>query len=406
VHLVIHTQYYPPEIGAPQRRLSALAQGAARRGHRVTVLTAMPNYPTGRIHEGYGGLARREHRDGVDIVRTFIYPTQRANLVPRLLNYFSFVVSSAVLGSMMVNSADYWLVESPPLFLGLSGLWLSCLKRARLIFNVSDLWPESAVRLGVLDLDSHAFRWSSRLEALCYQRAWLVSGQSQSTVSSINERFPQCFTYHFSNGVDTQVFGLGRATVAARSTLLGGSEDGRFVALYAGLHGLAQGLEQILEVAKAFRGDPNLSFVLVGDGPEKSALMDQAAEANLANVRFLDPFPASEIPALLAAADTVLVPLKRHIPGAVPSKLYEAMASQRPTVLLATGEPADLVRRNQAGIVVNPGDIESLAAALRKLQASPELRQVYGENGRKAAERHFDRGGIVDRFLDLLEEDL
>jgi len=306
----------------------------------------------------------------------------------------------------MVNPADYWLVESPPLFLGLSGLWLNRLKGARLIFNVSDLWPESAVRLGVLESDSLAFRWSSRLEALCYERAWLVSGQSQSTVSSIKERFPQCPTYHFSNGVDTQVFRQGRATAAARTMLLGESEEGRFVALYAGLHGLAQGLEQILEVAKAFRSDPRLGFVLVGDGPEKSALMDQAKEANLANVRFLDPCPASEIPALLAAADALLVPLKRHIPGAVPSKLYEAMASERPTVLVATGEPADLVRRYGAGIVVDPGDIESLAAALEKLQGSPELRQVYGENGRKAAERHFDRQVIVDRFLDFLEENL
>jgi glycosyltransferase involved in cell wall biosynthesis len=306
----------------------------------------------------------------------------------------------------MVKTADYWLVESPPLFLGLSALWLSRLKGARLIFNVSDLWPESAVRLGVLDSDSLAFRWSSRLEALCYESAWLVSGQSQSTVASVKERFPKCPTYHFSNGVDTQVFDSSRATAAARATLLGYAEGEKVVALYAGLHGLAQGLDQILELAKVLRNDPGLGFVLVGDGPEKAALMRQAAELDLANVRFLDPRPASEIPALLAAADVVLVPLKRLIPGAVPSKLYESMASRRPTLLLASGEPADLVRRHQAGLVVNPGDIEGLSEAIRKLQKSRELRQVYGENGRQAAECYFDRRVIVDRFLDHLEEHL
>lgn len=406
MRLVIHTQYYPPEIGAPQARLSALARHAVLRGHTTTVLTGMPNYPTGRIYEGYGGLARRDCVEGVDVVRTFIYPTQRASLVPRLLNYFSFVLSSAVLGSAMVRRADYWLVESPPLFLGLSGLWLGSLKRARLIFNVSDLWPESAVRLGVLDSDSVAFGLSSRLEALFYEKAWLVSGQSKSTVSSIKERFPHCPTYHFSNGVDTQVFACERATDAARVTLGGEPGSGKLVALYAGLHGLAQGLEQILEVAEMVRSDPSFGFVLIGDGPEKALLRQQAEERNLTNVRFLDPRPASEIPALLAAADVLLVPLKRHIPGAVPSKLYEAMASGRPTVLVATGEPADIVRRYHAGIVVSPGEIEEFVEALRTLQASPELRRQQGENGRRAAERHFDRRVIVDRFLDFLEDRL
>lgn len=406
MHLVIHTQYYPPEIGAPQRRLSALARGAAVRGHRTTVLTAMPNYPMGRIYDGYRGLARRERQDGVDIVRTFIYPTQRANMVPRLLNYFSFVAASAVLGSMLVEPAEYWFVESPPLFLGLSGLWLSRLKRARLIFNVSDIWPESAVQLGVLQPRGLAYRLSSQLEALCYRKAWSVSGQTQSIVSSIKDRFPLCSTYHFSNGVDTQAFGGTESSGEVRSTLLDEPEGEKMIALYAGLHGLAQGLDQILELAAALRDDKSLHFVLVGDGPEKAALMDRAAELNLANVRFLDPRPPSEIPALLAAADVVVVPLKGNLPGAVPSKLYEAMASRRPTVLVATGESVDLLRRHEAGIAVNPGDLPRLVEALRALQASPRLRQTYGEKGREAVENHFDRRVIVNRFLDFLEENL
>src|SRR6185369_17490623 len=132
--------------------------------------------------------------------------------------------------------------------------------------------------------------------------------------------------------------------------------NGHFVALYAGLHGLAQGLDQVLSAAEALRTEDHLQFVLVGDGPEKPALRERARQRDLTNVRFLDPRPAGEMPQLLATADVVLVPLKKHIPGAVPSKLYEAMASEKPVILVASGEAAEIVRNQQAGIVVEPGN--------------------------------------------------
>ena len=401
--LAILTQYYPPEIGAPQARLSELAAQFVQRGHEVTVLTAMPNYPTGKVYDGYGGLLRREQRDGVNVIHTFIYPAQQADSMRRLTNYFSFVLSSSTLGSVMLERPDYLLVESPPLFLGLAGFWLSQLRRTRLIFNVSDLWPDSAVNLGLLRPESLAFRLSAWLEAFCYRHAWLVTGQSKSILASIAERFPSCPTFHLSNGVDTQRFAPDRRTEAARATL---TSNGNCVALYAGLHGLAQGLSQVLGTAEALCAEAAFRFVLVGDGPEKKGLLEQSERRGLANVCFLDPCPSSEVPALVAAADVVLVPLRTHIPGAVPSKLYEAMASGRPVVLAADGEAAEIVRRHQAGIVVQPGDVSGLAQALRTLRAEPQLRRVMGENGRRAAEQHFDRKKIVGHFIDHLEANL
>ena len=118
MHLAILTQYYPPEMGAPQARLSELAAAFVARGHDVEVLTAMPNYPLGRVHDGYGGVLRRESRDGVRVVRTFVYATQRLDLVHRLTSYASFVLSSAIVGTLALRRPDYLLVESPPLFLG------------------------------------------------------------------------------------------------------------------------------------------------------------------------------------------------------------------------------------------------------------------------------------------------
>ena len=191
MRLAILTQYYPPETGAPQRRLSHLAGHFVRAGHSVNVLTAMPNYPQGQIFPGYGGLAQREERDGVDVIRTAIYPTQKTGFLPRLANYLSFVISSAAVGSFLMPRPDYLFVESPPLFLGLSGYWLSRLKSTRLIFNVADLWPETAVRLGVLREDSLAFRVSAWLERFCYRKSWLITGQSKSILENIAQRFPK-----------------------------------------------------------------------------------------------------------------------------------------------------------------------------------------------------------------------
>lgn len=402
MRIVIHTQYFPPEIGAAPNRLSALVHGLADAGHEVTVLTAMPNYPTGRYYPGYGGLVRRENRDGKAVVRTFIYPTQNAGMIKRLLCYFSFVFSSLALGALFLDEPDYILTESPPLFLGISGFLLSRWKRARWIFNVSDLWPESAVRLGILKT-GWALRLSESLEAFCYRRAWLVSGQSSEIIENIQKRFPRIRTFYLPNGVDTNRFRPDCRTAVARALL--GSSSG-CVVLYAGLHGLAQGLEQIIEVADRVKNDTSITFVLVGDGPVKRALIKEAEARGLNNVKFLDPVSQDRVPALVAAADIVLVPLKTHIPGAVPSKLYEAMSSGRALVAIASGEAADIVSRHKVGVVVAPGDIQGLATSLLDLAHNLSHREQLGAEARRVATTLFDRSVSITRFIRYLEEQL
>lgn len=398
--LAILTQYYPPEIGAPQARLSALAEGAVRRGHTVTVITAQPNYPAGRIQPGYGGILVREVRDGVAVLRTPIYPTKSPALVPRLACYFSFAGASAVAGSLLLRSPDYLFVESPPLFLGLTGILLSRLTSARMIFNVSDLWPESAVRLGVVRPGSAGHRVSAGLEAACYRRAWLVTGQTRAIVADIAQRFPGIAAYHLSNGVDCAAFGPDQATEPARDFLRG---DGRCSVLYAGLHGLAQGLEQIVDAAETLGRDAGIEFVFVGEGPARATLMERARTGGLAHVRFAGPRPHRDIPALAASADVLIVPLHPSLADAVPSKLYEALASGRPIVLIAGGDAAAIVASREAGIVVAPGDRAGLVAALRALAADPARRRRLGDNARAAAVELFHRPRIVEAFLELLE---
>ncbi len=394
MHVVIHTQYYPPEIGAPQARLSALARGLSARGHRVTILTAMPNYPRGVLYDGYGGWLKREQVDGIRIIRTGIHATTNRSFLPRLLNYFSFVVSSLIAGVLFLERPDIILTESPPLFLGISGYLLSCWKRARWAFNVSDLWPESAVRLGVLN-QGLLLKMSYWLEAFCYRRAWCVSGQSREILESIHARFPGVRTYHLSNGADTDFF-----TPGDRAP---GNLSGDVVGMYAGLHGLAQGLDQLLMAAYQLLDLPALKFVLIGDGPLKSKLMAQSTELKLTNVQFLEPLSRSEMPGALASADFCIVPLGLELPGAVPSKLYEAMAAGRAVILMAAGEAAAIVRDQNCGLISEPGDIVSLVRNLRQLAGDRELRDELGANGRRAAVTHYDHTVLLERFAAFLE---
>jgi glycosyltransferase involved in cell wall biosynthesis len=184
------------------------------------------------------------------------------------------------------------------------------------------------------------------------------------------------------------------------------SSNGDCVALYAGLHGLAQGLDQVLAAAEIMGEEGEVKFVLIGDGPEKKRLVREARDRSIPNVAFLEMSAAKDIPALLASADMALVTLKTHISGAVPSKLYEAMASGLPVVLVADGEAAEIVRQYDAGITVRPGDVQGLISALQTLIHDQPMRHRLGENGRRVAEKYFDRTIIANRFIDYLETQL
>lgn len=399
--VVIHTQYYPPEMGAPQARLSELADRLVKKGHEVIVLTAFPNYPLGRLYPGYKGILKGDIRNGVKIFRTWIYPSKNIKLIYRLSNYFSFVFSSLLIGAAILPKTDYLLTESPPLFLGISGYVLSRLKKAKWIFNVSDLWPESAVRLGVVS-KGLSLKLSERLEIFCYQKASLVTCQSQEILQSIKKKAPEAQIYHFSNGVDSSKFKPELRSVKLHDELGEGAEC---VAIYAGLHGIAQGLEQIIHAAKQLTDlERKLKIIFIGDGPEKESLIKEAKGLNI--VKFLPPKPKEEIPKILASCDIALVPLKTYIPGAVPSKLYEAMASALPIILAAQGEAVNILNESQAGIAVTPGNVNEIAQAIRKLTLDGTLRKRLGMNGRIAVKEKFDRDKILSKFLNFMEAHL
>ena len=204
MRILFLTQYYPPEIGAAQNRLSDLAKRLKNKGHDVTVLTALPSYPRGEIYEGYRGRFRMtEDHDGIRVVRTWVYATKKKNFVPRIFNYLSFAVLSLIVGSVTAGKVDVIIVESPPLFLGFSGYFLSKLKHAKFVLNVSDLWPESAVVLNVLR-NRRLIRWTTRGEEWLYSQASLVTGQTQGIVDSIRRRCANKPVHLLTNGVSPE----------------------------------------------------------------------------------------------------------------------------------------------------------------------------------------------------------
>jgi glycosyltransferase involved in cell wall biosynthesis len=240
VKLLILTQYFPPEVGAPQNRLFELALRLQQSGVEITVLTAMPNYPQMEIYKGYEGKSYvYEEMNGLKVHRSSIYVSTNKSVIGRLRNYFSFVISSALTGNKKLGQFDFLLCESPPLFLGYSASYLARRKKAKLIFNVSDLWPESAEKLGVVT-NKQLLKLAYNLEEKLYKRSVLVTGQTQGICRNIRERFSSVNTYWLPNGVDLEYYDPARVSAGSWRKDHGFS-DTDIVFAYAGIIGIAQG---------------------------------------------------------------------------------------------------------------------------------------------------------------------
>lgn len=402
MHVTFYTQYYPPEMGAPAARISDFARGLAARGCKVDVVTAMPNYPTGRVFPGYEGKRFCcELVDGIAVRRAPIHPDGSDKLTKRLRAALSFAASSIPLCASGKRREGVVVVESPPLTLPPAALASALWSRRPVVVNVSDLWPSSLVEMGVLRnrlLTKLAFL----IEAKCYKTARMVTAQAPDIVTNIRSRFPAVDVRLLSNGVDTQAFRPDLRDELSRREL-GASPDDVLV-VYAGLHGLAQGLEAVIRAAQLVSSRPHIRFALVGDGPTKATLIDTVERMHLRNVKFVAPVQRNHLSKLLASADIGLVTLAHPLLGAVPSKIYEAMASGL-TVVAATGGTAEsIVTEWRTGICVQPGNADQIASAITQLSEDHQLRASCGKAGRTVACQVYDRSIWVDRLLDYLND--
>jgi colanic acid biosynthesis glycosyl transferase WcaI len=404
-HILFITPYYPPENGAAPVRVSETATRLVKRGHRVTVLTTVPNYPTGIVPPEYRGrVIQEEMRDGVRVVRVWSYVTVNKGFLRRILAQLSFGCLVPLIGGKEIDHPDVIIVESHPLFNAIAGRMLSWRKHCPFILMVSDLWPEAAVQLGVLR-NRILIRLGEWLECSTYERASFVWVVTEGIRTRLIERgHPPEHIFLLTNGVDTVKF---RPLPKAQARMKLGWDD-RFTVLYAGTHGPSHGLVTILDAAEQLRDCKDIHIILAGDGPEKADLLAQVMRRKLTNVTFLNAMPHDRVPLLLAAADVCLVHM-RKLPlfkGNLPLKMFDAMACGRPIVLGIDGEARQLVEKEAgAAIYVEPENSSALATAIIYLHEHPEVRVLLGQRGRAFVEKHFDRDqltGALDTRIEKL----
>ena len=403
--ILLVSHYFPPEAGAPQARLSALAAAWAAGGDQVTVLTGMPNHPTGVVPPEYRrAILRRERRDGYRVLRTWLYATPNEGVARKTLSHLSFMVSSVLLGGLACGRADTVVVSSPTFF-SIGSAWLIArLRRSRLVVEVRDLWPAIFVELGVLT-NRRAIRLLERLELAAYAAADQVVVVSDGfRANLIGRGVPADKVHTIRNGVSLSRFRPGPHSPARDETRASlGARPGDCLVLYAGTHGISHALPAVADAAARLTGQP-VHVAFVGDGSDKPRLQRRVAELGLANVTLAPAVPPDQIPGLLDAADICLVPL-RDVPlfaTFIPSKMFEYLAAAKPVIGSVTGEAAQILREAGA-IVVPPEDSESLAEAIGALAADPGRRAAMGRHGRAYVARFFDRTELAREYRKLLD---
>lgn len=405
MHILYLSQYFPPEVGATQSRAYEMARHLVSAGHRVTLIAEVPNHPSGIVPAEYRGkLYERTNLDGIEVIRVWVKASPTKTTTTRMVFYLSYMLTASLAGLIWARGHyDVLYATSPPLFVGGAALVLSLIRRIPLVFEVRDLWPESAVALGELS-SSRAIAMAGKLEEMCYNRARRIVVVTEGIRRRLEERGWGAKLELIPNGANTELFQPDPEAAKKLRDELGLA--GKFLVLYAGIHGLAQGLETVLEAAALLQKNQDIHFLFVGEGPRKAELLALRNQRGLRNVTMLAERPRSEMPAFLSAADVALVPLRKLdlFEGAVPSKMFDAWACGCPVLLSIDGEARQILERANAGLFVEPENAEQMAQAILQLDGERERLREYGDNGRRFVEAHYSRQRLAGRLEALLSE--
>ncbi|MBL8187037.1 MAG: glycosyltransferase family 4 protein [Acidobacteria bacterium] len=400
-------QYFPPEMGAPSARTFEHARRWAELGHEVTVVTGFPNHPTGVIRPEYRGqFVKRESVEGIDLLRTWVYCAANKGFFRRVLNFLSFFCSSLILGALLTRKPDVVIGTSPQFFCAVSAYLLSRVKRVPFVFEVRDIWPQSAVEMGALKN-----RWLiAVLEAIemhLYRQALLIVPVAESTRDYLLAKgiAPEKIEI-ITNGVDAGY--LASASIAPEDVRRQFGLENKFVVSYIGTHGMAHALNVVLATAKRFRADSAVHFLFVGEGAEKDNLKRLADQLSLSNLTFLNEQPRERLLGFYRASDVSLVPLRRLaiFQKVLPSKLFELMGVGCPIICSVEGEAARLVAAAEAGVCIEPEHEDALFAAIHHLRAEPELRKRMSANGQQFVQANYLRSVLAEKYLTVVGDRL
>jgi glycosyltransferase involved in cell wall biosynthesis len=391
--ITILTQYFYPEIGAPQTRLLETALGLKSLGWEVNVITAFPNYPTGKIHEKYKfKVCQKEKVEGIDVIRFWMFPSNNKKTIPRVVSMLSFsIMALFAIFRIMRTKPQFIYTESPPLTLGITGLFLAKVCKAKHIFNVSDIWPLSAFELNYINQHNWVYRLAEKFEKKIYKSSTAFTGQSEEIVSYLKS-FDLKNVALYRNGVDFSKYLKSQPKEISCKRKI----------VYAGLLGVAQGVAGICKNVDFVKA--NVDFHIYGDGPEKKEIETILCSKKNSNIYYHGIVSNDEIPMIFKKHDFTLIPLVKNIFGAVPSKIFEAMASGTPILFSGTGEGAKLIENYNVGRVCAPNDfeaIENLLIEMSRLQES-DIECMHA-NGVNAAQKHFDRKIQINHLSEFIQ---
>ncbi|MCK4358037.1 MAG: glycosyltransferase family 4 protein [Candidatus Cloacimonetes bacterium] len=398
------SQYFNPEIGATSNRTYSNAKYFSEKGHKVVILTEMPNRTKGKIFYDYKGkLFCYEKMNGFDVLRAWVYATPNRNFMTRLFTYFSFTITGLILAITNWKRYDIVYVTSPPLPVGIIGIILKHLfQDTKFIFEVRDLWPETAIVLNELR-NKLLIKISRLLEEKCYSisdKIFVISNYIKNEI--IKKGIYRNKILVIMNGTDTNFFF--KINNLEFKTQIG--LKSKFVVVYAGILGLAQKLETLLNAAKELKNQKDIIFLIIGDGPEKLKLKIIAENSHLNNCKFIDEIPTSKIHKYLSIGDCGIVPLRKIkiFNGAIPSKLFDYMACELPVLLGVDGEAREILQRSKGGIFYDPENVNDLIDKILWLKDNPEKREKMSKWGRKFVEHFFDRRKIAEKIGNIIFE--
>ncbi|PDW03601.1 glycosyltransferase family 4 protein [Candidatus Viridilinea mediisalina] len=402
--IAVYSHYFTPEIGAPSARIYDMSRQWVSYGDQVEVVTCLPNHPTGTLYPGYRPALRMfEQLDGIGVHRHVTYITRNSGFFKKTLGHISYLPGALLVSNRHVSRPDVLIGSSPTFFAAIAAALSAAYWRRPFVMEVRDLWPAVFIELGVLR-NRTIIAALERLELWLYRQATRIVTVSEAFRRNLIERgVPSEKVSTIPNGADIAYWQPQPAPEALRQRL---QVDGQFVVLYSGAHGISQALAAIIACAERLREQRDITFLFVGEGAEKPALMSLARERQLDNVRFLEPVTRDEVRAFYALADVCLVPL-RNIPlfeSFIPSKMFEILAMGRPLVGSVAGEAAEILTRSGGALVVQPEDSNAIAQAIQTLYTHPEQRQELGMRGRAFAQTHYSREALARAYQHLLSE--
>ncbi len=395
LHILLIHQAFVSLGEAGGTRHAEFAEYLVSKGHRVTIIASSISYLTGRQRPE--DVSSQEK--GLTILRAATYRSLHRSFLHRLLNFFTFMISSFFVG-LRVSKVDLVWGTSPPLFQAFSACLLAFLKRKPFMFEVRDLWPDFAIAAGVLTSRPliEASKW---LEKFLYRRADQLLLNSPGFEDHVRSHGGRNIAI-IPNGADPSMFHPDDRGESFRATH---NLQGKFVLLYAGAHGLSNDLETVLQAARLLKNKPEIAIVLLGDGKDKAALIQEALKFDLFNIHFLPALPKSGMAVALAGSDACLAILKDYdlYKTVYPNKVFDYMAAGRPVITAIDGVIREVIEAAQAGVFSPPGDAEQLAQTIEKMAEQTKASRKMGLSGRSYLEEHFSRPKLAAELLELIE---